>query len=205
MYVTDVIGETYKQWKTGVVLINAGTGTGKTTFVVKEQNEWAEITGTKILYLCNRSALRSQVVEQAEAEEKAKALKDDAPDDDIGEEHLDIWTYQALEKKMLYHSEELDAFLQQYKYIVADEAHYFMFDAQFNHDTVVSYDALKALWDQKIVIYMSATADYMFRQLENMNVVKAEQKYNVDKDTGYVDKVMVHCLFGSAFYGRTLE
>ena len=47
MYVTDVIGETYKHWQTGVVLINAGTGTGKTTFVVKELNEWAEITGTK--------------------------------------------------------------------------------------------------------------------------------------------------------------
>ena len=192
MYVTDVIGETYKQWQTGVVLINAGTGTGKTTFVVKELNEWAEITGTKILYLCNRSALRSQVVKQAEAEQKAKTLNDDAPNDDIGEEHLDIWTYQALEKMKLYHPEELDAFLRRYRYIVADEAHYFMFDAQFNRDTVVSYDALKALWDQKIVIYMSATADYMFRQLKNMDVVKAEQKYNVDKDTGYVDKVMVY-------------
>ncbi len=120
MYVTDVIGETYKHWQTGVVLINAGTGTGKTTFVVKELNEWAEITGTKILYLCNRSALRSQVVKQAEAEEKAKTLNDDAPDDDIGEEHLDIWTYQALEKMKLYHPEELDAFLQKYRYIVAD-------------------------------------------------------------------------------------
>ena len=192
MYVTDVIGETYKQWQTGVVLINAGTGTGKTTFVVKQLNEWAEITSTKILYLCNRRVLKSQVVEQAEAEQKAKTLNDDAPDDDIGEEHLDIWTYQALEKMKLYHPEELDAFLQQYKYIVADEAHYFMFDAQFNHDTVGSYDALKALWDQKIVIYMSATADYMFRQLKNMDVVKDEQKYNVDKDTGYVDKVMVY-------------
>ena len=192
MYVTDVIGETYKQWKTGVVLINAGTGTGKTTFVVKELNEWAEITGTKILYLCNRSALRSQVVKQAEAEQKAKTLKDDAPDDDIGEEHLDIWTYQALEKMKLYHPEELDAFLRQYRYIVADEAHYFMFDAQFNHDTVVSYDALKALWDQKIVIYMSATADYMFRQLKNMDAVKAEQRYNVDKDTGYVDRLQMY-------------
>ena len=30
MYVTDVIGESYKTWQTGVVLINAGTGTGKT-------------------------------------------------------------------------------------------------------------------------------------------------------------------------------
>ena len=76
MYVTDVIGETYKQWQTGVVLINAGTGTGKTTFVVKKLNEWAEIAGTKILYLCNRSALRSQVVKQAEAEQKAKTLND---------------------------------------------------------------------------------------------------------------------------------
>ena len=46
MYVTDVIGETYKHWQTGVVLINAGTGTGKTTFIVKTLNEWAEITGT---------------------------------------------------------------------------------------------------------------------------------------------------------------
>lgn len=72
MYVTDVIGETYKQWKTGVVLINAGTGTGKTTFVVKELNEWAEITGTKILYLCNRSALRSQVVKQPRQKRKQK-------------------------------------------------------------------------------------------------------------------------------------
>lgn len=192
MYVTDVIGETYKQWQTGVVLINAGTGTGKTTFVVKELNEWAEITGTKILYLCNRSALKSQVIEQAEAAQKAKWLNEKTPDVGIGEEHLDIWTYQALENMKLYHPEKLDAFLRQYRYIVADEAHYFMFDAQFNHDTVVSYDALKALWDQKIVIYMSATADYMFRQLKNMDVVKAEQKYNVDKDTGYVDKVMVY-------------
>lgn len=192
MYVTDVIGETYKHWQTGVVLINAGTGTGKTTFIVKTLNEWAEITGTKILYLCNRSALRSQVVDQAEAEQKAKRLSEETPDVGIGDEHLDIWTYQALEKMKLYDPEKLDAFLQQYRYIVADEAHYFMFDAQFNRDTVVSYDALKALWDKKIVIYMSATADYMFRQLKNMDVVKAEQRYNVDKDTGYVDKVMVY-------------
>jgi len=192
MYVTDVIGETYKHWQTGVVLINAGTGTGKTTFVVKKLNEWAEITGTKILYLCNRSALRSQVVKQAQAEQKAKELDDDAPDDSVGEEHLDIWTYQALEKMKLYYPERLDVFLRQYRYIVADEAHYFMFDAQFNRDTVVSYDALKALWDQKIVIYMSATADYMFRQLGNMDAVRAEQQYNVDKDTSYVDKVMVY-------------
>ena len=115
MYVTDVIGESYKTWQTGVVLINAGTGTGKTTFIVKELNEWAEITGTKILYLCNRSALRSQVVKQAEAEEKAKTLNDNAPDDDIGEEHLDIWTYQALEKMKLCNPEKLDAFLRQYR------------------------------------------------------------------------------------------
>lgn len=175
-----------------MVLINAGTGTGKTTFVVKTLNEWAEITGTKILYLCNRRALKSQVIEQAEAEQKAKTLDDDAPDDSAGEEHLDIWTYQALEKMKLYYPEELDAFLRRYRYIVADEAHYFMFDAQFNHDTVVSYDALKALWDQKIVIYMSATADYMFRQLKNMDAVKAEQRYNVDKDTGYVDRLQMY-------------
>ena len=192
MYVTDVIGETYKHWRIGVVLINAGTGTGKTTFVVKELNEWAEITGTKILYLCNRRALKSQVIEQAEVEQKAKTLDDDAPDDSAGEEHLDIWTYQALEKMKLYYPEKLDHFLRQYRYIVADEAHYFMFDAQFNHDTVVSYDALKALWKDKIVIYMSATADYMFWQLGNMDVVKAEQRYNVDKDTGYVDKVQLY-------------
>ncbi|WP_294852041.1 DEAD/DEAH box helicase family protein, partial [uncultured Gemmiger sp.] len=119
MYVTDVIGETYKNWRIGVVLINAGTGTGKTTFVVKTLNEWAEITGTKILYLCNRRALKSQVIEQAEAEQKAKTLDDDAPDDSAGEEHLDIWTYQALEKMKLYHPEELDVFLRQYRYIVA--------------------------------------------------------------------------------------
>ena len=192
MYVTDVIGETYKNWRIGVVLINAGTGTGKTTFIVKTLNEWAEITGTKILYLCNRRALKSQVIEQAEAEQKAKTLDDDAPDDSAGEEHLDIWTYQALEKMKLYYPEKLNHFLRQYRYIVADEAHYFMFDAQFNHDTVVSYDALKALWDQKIVIYMSATADYMFRQLKNMDAVKAEQRYNVDKDTGYVDRLQMY-------------
>ena len=98
-----------------MVLINAGTGTGKTTFVIKELNECAEITGTKILNLCNRSALRSQVVKQAEAEEKAKTLNDNAPDDDIGEEHLDIWTYQALEKMKLCNPEKLDAFLRQYR------------------------------------------------------------------------------------------
>ena len=49
---------------------------GKNNLCCKKLNEWAEITGTKILYLCNRSALKSQVVKQAEAEEKAKALND---------------------------------------------------------------------------------------------------------------------------------
>ena len=54
-WVADVIGEDYKTWEKGHYAIDAGTGTGKTTFVLEQLLPWVRMRrkagGKKILYL----------------------------------------------------------------------------------------------------------------------------------------------------------
>ena len=61
-YITDKIGEEYKDWEEGdYIYIKAPTGTGKTHFVFNTLAEYANKTDDKILYLCNRTALKDEV------------------------------------------------------------------------------------------------------------------------------------------------
>ena len=61
-YVSDVITEEeYSKWTGKIILLGAGTGKGKTTFVEKYVR-WLRKQGMKhYLYICNRTALREAV------------------------------------------------------------------------------------------------------------------------------------------------
>ena len=61
-YISEKIGDEYKQWRKGeYVYIGADTGTGKTWFVFHTLAPFAADKGKKILYLCNRVALKKDV------------------------------------------------------------------------------------------------------------------------------------------------
>ena len=67
-WVADVIGENYKAWSKGHYAIDAGTGTGKTTFILEQLLPWVRMRrkagGKKILYLCNRTSLEGEIIER---------------------------------------------------------------------------------------------------------------------------------------------
>ena len=57
-YIADLVGEDFKRWK-GMVLFDAGTNSGKTYFILKVLLPWAYEHHKRILFLCNRDALRN--------------------------------------------------------------------------------------------------------------------------------------------------
>lgn len=65
-YISELIGEDYKQWNGGMrIVFDAGTNSGKTHFVLYTLLWWAQMRSKKILYLCNREPLREQVERDA--------------------------------------------------------------------------------------------------------------------------------------------
>lgn len=179
IYVDSVIGEEYKNWngsrwkKRGAyftpgdcVYIDAATGTGKTTFIFEKLAPYAAEHNEKILYLCNRLALTKDV----KLSRKTYHVN-----------NIDIMTYQGLEniiaqskKKIDYAAnvkagrdpfQETDKYMKAYnklgtyKYIVADEIHYFLEDSDFNKRTYYSHRFLMQKSPQ-VKILISATGHF---------------------------------------------
>ncbi len=118
-----------------VLMVSCGTGTGKTTFVIK----LAKYTGERILFLSNRVANLEQF--------KLTIKKE-------GIENVKTMSYQAMQA-----NEGKDMqFLQSFSYIVCDEIHYALSDSRFNSETNVSLFKLLAL-KSPVKIMLSATTE----------------------------------------------
>ncbi len=65
MYISEKIGDEYKTWGTSksnrYILFDAGTGTGKTHFILNKLLPFCKENGKRILYFCNRRALKNQI------------------------------------------------------------------------------------------------------------------------------------------------
>lgn len=81
-YVSDLIGESYKHWENGRVILDCGTGRGKNEFIVRRLAGWLvdrTLNGEgkdSILYLCPLNSLHADMIR--------RRLK--AEIDDMGEE-----------------------------------------------------------------------------------------------------------------------
>lgn len=172
-YVADYIGEDYKEWSNELVLISAGTGRGKTTFIVDVLLTYAASNNKRLLYLCNRSELKAQVTERIPAELKP---------------FIKITTYQAFEGQM-----QATGRFGHYDYIVGDEAHYF-FDDSFNQQTDISGKYLvNAAVKDSVVILMSATGSLIFPTLIRAGYVKRKDRYyTIPGNYAFVDKVFLY-------------
>lgn len=168
IWVSELIGEAYKNWINEKVILDCGTGHGKTSFILKQLAPYAFQSNKKILYLCNRKKLLNQI--QASVESTAFI-------------EIDVMLYQVLQDKIVQGEE-----IPFYDYIVADEIHYLISDALFNDFTDISY---KYLINQanNVVIFMSATAKSLFNMLQNKGYVDKRNYYHIDKNYDYVENV----------------
>lgn len=152
MTVSDKISnEKITAWNTNnIIVIQAGTGAGKSYFIKNKLYNYAKLRNEKILYLVHRAPLAEQFKMEVRADRK----------DDI----INIKTYQSIEAKITNNKECAETVFGEYRYIVCDEFHYFCGDSSFNSRTDISFKNIFK-YDKAIKICMSATPDEMKKVL----------------------------------------
>lgn len=168
-YLSDIIGDEYKEWHNEKIILDCGTGSGKTYFILNNLSLFALGEGKSVLYLCNRNKLKEQI----EIEVKKNNLC-----------NVTVMNYQKLQQDInnkTYKNIHFD-------YVIADEVHYIFTDSSFNYYTDIIYEYLLEQHGN-VVVYMSATAKSLFGMLRKQGYVKSDRAYKLDADYSYVDKV----------------
>lgn len=176
--VSDLIGETYEEWNCWEpVLINAATGSGKTTFIKEKLLEEAMYYNKKILFFVNRNALKQELIRDFTNIQKRKDITfdnssisriDDGPFTWKKVGRVMVVSYQSARKFFKYsraEGTEENSFIQDHNYAVFDECHFFMSDAEFNAETDLILDDCINNCKKLTRIYMSATMDLVFDQI----------------------------------------
>lgn len=167
-YISDIVGDDYKLWESERIILNSGTGTGKTSFVLKTLVPYYLKQNKKILYLCNREKLYKQIKPEMQ---KLSGIV--------------LMTYQRLQKLLR------KGYDYAYDLIIADECHYFYADAKFNEYTDLAYEYVMSK-KSSVIVLMSATANSFFDKLITSGEVKKENIYHIEKSYDYVEKVFMY-------------
>lgn len=190
-YVSNKIGEEYKDWEPGdVVIIDAQTGTGKNWFVENVLLPW--IPNKKLLYISNRTNLKREVKTRLLDKYGMKVPDTLKELDKIHTiKNITISSYHALQYSSLNElyedGEEFD--ISRYDYIVLDECHFPLTDPSFNNLCYLTYETLFTKQYSDIVkIFMSATMDDVkddiIQSAEEAN--KTVKIYETGRDYSYV-------------------
>lgn len=124
LFFSDIIGDKYKLWDKEFIILDGGTGSGKTYFIQYILIPYAEKLKKSILYLCNRRSLYDELLQIIR-----------------NHEYVELMLYQVLQEYL-----RNDKPLGKFDYIIADECHYLYGDALFNEYTDLSH---KYLLEQK--------------------------------------------------------
>lgn len=170
-YISDLIGNDYISWENTKIILNGGTGCGKTLFARQVLIPFYLKQNKKILYLCNRIELYKQL------EKELKKFKTS---------NIVLKTYQALQKMI-----RRTGMPERYDLIISDECHYFYLDAKFNGYTDLAYRYVMNQ-PESVVVFMSATADSFFSDLIADGVVEQKHVYTLPKVYDYVERVYTY-------------
>ncbi len=218
-YVSEVIGNDWKSWKLGdVVCINTQTGTGKTFFITgnKSTNGLVDTLeeDEKIIYICNRIALKQQnkldLLKKFD-EKIPKVIDDNGNETDEIDyyalekitviRNITICSYHAIaygEQQRIFLTKDASNSLDSYKYIICDEAHFIFTDAAYmNKANLVFFKIIRSVFPKSILLFISATIDEVLPTIEKsfkdsdrilwgMDVNQLH-KYSTGTDYSYLD------------------
>lgn len=178
-YVSDALAGEIEKWKPAIpVMIDAGTGRGKNTFVYDTVLPRAEARGKNVLYLCNRVALATQVkidVMEAINSEKKDYFQPAGlrVEEDFG--FVRVLTYHRL--PAFLNDPANKEWIDNLMYVVADEVHYGTKDSLFNSFTTLQMELLTNNLRHAIRIYTTATSWSVIKPIYMM-----EEKAYQEKD-----------------------
>lgn len=195
-YASELIGDAFQHWGNGRVLLDMGTGRGKSEFVIRKMAGWAVdqfLEGNcdnRILMLCPLTLLHEDL-ENRRREEYLTVFGDASEEEwDLYEEVLTVITYQKLEQLCKGDASDhrsLQKLLDRHRIIIADECHYWSEFSAFNINTHYSFDALLQAEKDHTVIYMSATGRGTWKLLEEKGgPTQPERIYRLPQHYEYV-------------------
>lgn len=166
--------EIYKWRSNTPVVIAAGTGAGKTTWVLDVLLKKVANAKKKMLYLTNRAALNEQI--------KRKLIEN-------VKEYMPLAQYNLLEKQLInalqnndngvcemgpvvvmtlqayYKADKESDMFEDISTVVVDEAHYFMSDAIFNLNTAACFKSIFNRFTQAVKLFVTATPDNILPEI----------------------------------------
>ena len=161
-WVSDTIGEEYKQWSKGdIVTIQAQTGTGKTYFVKNVLVPYLD-KYEHMLIVSNRVNLKRQIkidLLRLCGKEIPKDLKELDKITKVGNVTL-LSYHQIAIMRQAQEEKGKKINLDIYKYIICDECHWFKSDASFCDKTELAWkELIRTSHRESIVVYISATME----------------------------------------------
>lgn len=151
-------GEVDKWMPSDPIVIDAPTGSGKTTFVIEHILPRAQQTGENVLILSNRIALNTQMKRRvmiAIDSPQLPLLTDEgvAATSDFG--FVRILTYQSLQQFLA--DSTATEWRKNIAFLICDEAHFFAADTLFNENCSYLLNLVTRHFCHAIRIYMTAT------------------------------------------------
>lgn len=196
-YASELIGDAFQHWGNGRVLLDMGTGRGKNEFIIKKLVSWLvdemlkkmAIVG-RVLYLCPLNTLHAEMLqrrtEAAIAEVDGEPAEIAMTCDAFYENMLEVRTYQNIETKYRNDPASLKKYLAGFKYIVADECHYFTDFSSYGMNTYLSLEVLQKAEADHVVIYMSATGEETYKLLEETSKTPEDRIYKLSQDYQHI-------------------
>ncbi len=195
-YASGLIGDAFQHWENGRVLLDMGTGRGKNEFIIKRLVSWCVdemltnmIIG-RVLCLCPLKTLHAEMLqrrmEAANAESDGEPTEIAMTYDGLYEFMLEVQTYQYIEARYRNDPASLKKYLARFKYIVADECHYFTDFSSYGINTYLSLEVLQKAEADHVVIYMSATGEETYKLLEETSKTPEGRIYKLPQDYQHI-------------------
>lgn len=195
-YASELIGDAFQHWGNGRVLLDMGTGRGKNEFIIKKLVSWRvdemlkKTTIGRVLCLCPLNTLHAEMLqrrtEAAIAEVDGEPTEIAMTNDAFYENMLEVRTYQNIETKYRNDPASLKKYLTGFKYIVADECHYFTDFSSYGMNTYLSLEVLQKAEADHVVIYMSATGEETYKLLEETAKTPEDRIYKLPQDYQHI-------------------
>lgn len=195
-YASELIGDAFQHWGNGRVLLDMGTGRGKNEFIIKKLVSWLvdemlkNTTIGRVLCLCPLNTLYDEMLqrrtEAAIAEVDGEPMEIAMINDAFYKNMLEVRTYQNIGTKYRNDPASLKKYLEDFKYIVADECHYFTDFSSYGMNTYLSLEVLQKAEADHVVIYMSATGKETYKLLEETSKTPEDRIYKLPQDYQHI-------------------